>query len=137
MFDQQVMHAVALRRVPQALGNSTCPSPRGGSRSQAFNTATRGLRQRCTPFLTPLADHTDMRARPEREVARVSARSFPTGADPSAQRPREKRDRAGRTKCSDPAPRATRRLPERVRKRTRVRVKRLLGMASTRWICAA
>jgi hypothetical protein len=49
--------ASALRRVPRAAGNSSCPSPRGGSRNHAFKTATVDFGQRGTSFFPSLADH--------------------------------------------------------------------------------
>ena len=43
-----------LRRSPLALGNSTCPSPRCGSRNQAFNTASVDLAIGVQRSLRPL-----------------------------------------------------------------------------------
>ena len=54
--------ASALSRVPRAVGNSTCASPRGGSRNHAFKTAMVGLASmRTSLFLRPLSRSPDTR----------------------------------------------------------------------------
>ena len=54
MLVQQVLHAMDAETVTLALGNSTSPSPRCGSRSQAFNTATVDLAMGVQRSLRPL-----------------------------------------------------------------------------------